>query len=536
VQLESTSLESCGLWNSSSGSKSLRLLPDRMAVILSSLSDTAWLSSIQDDFTSRESDEILPKRNDPDLSGTRSALNPNGEKNLVSTVEPSTAPVEICVTVACVDRLSTDVMRGAADIDVGEIEVVKPPKIPTQVTFSCADAKTPVIVQATEIVDEARRQLLISCRAHRATVLRMTSSVGTGALAPKSVQQLCQSGCSLLIRIGSITGDLKGPIEGFEHQPLSQSLPHSQLSQLPTGGTVGEMGCSLDAVTKQTHALMALSLHCAPDDVIAAVSDMLLTKINAQNNQSIWQEADRIQPVTAALFLSGILLLRVRILSAHASRLLLRAVEASVKRVPAMAIGFLLPSMIGPKCGSHTGLCQQSSLYQQEMLQRVARQVLSDAQCDELLYHLSLSCTFGINRPGDSLPPAMLATCSVVDALLCSALSDYSRTANTPTGKGHSTKKKQGQGNSSAKSSTDRSTTMELSAVEQDACLSKWTNIASSSDSVLYSGDLGSVWCAQLGLDIPDAPSVDLESDLLVTINSILSKVRIERHTTVIVT
>jgi hypothetical protein len=536
ILLELTSLQSCGLRNSCSGSKTFRLLPDRMDVILSSISDTSWLSSIQDDFRTRESDEILSKRHDRDPSGTQSALSRKGEEKLVSTPEPSSMAIESCLTVASVGGLSIDVIGKAVDMSVGEIEVVKPSKIRTQVTFSCDDAKAPVIVQAAEIVDEAYRQLLIGCRAHRATMLRMTSSVGTGALAPKSVQQLCQSGCSLLIRIGSITGYLTGHIEESEHQPLSQSLPHSQLSQVPTGGTGGQMECSLDAVIKQTHALMALSLHCAPDDVIAAVSDMLLTKITAQNNQSVWQQADRIQPVTAALFLAGILLLRVRILGAHASRLLLRAVEASVKRVPALAIGFLLPSMIGPRSGSHAGLCQQFGLYQHEMLQRVARQVLSEAQCDELLYHLSLGLTFNISRPDDSLPPTMRATCSVVDALLCSALSDYSRAANAPTGKGPSNKKKQGQGNSSSRSSTDRSSAMELNAVEQDACLLKWTNTASLSNTLPYGGELVSVWCAQIGLNFPDAPSLELVSALLATVNSILTKVRIERFATATVT
>lgn len=502
-----------------------------MTMILSSLLDTEWLSSIQEDYNSREFEEILPKRNDQYQPDTHSVRNTHCEMESESSLEASSVAIESSVTAACKDRVTSIIIGAAIDTSVEEIEAAKPSMTPALAAPSLADAKVADVVQ-----DEAHKQLLIGCRAHRATVLRMTSSVGTGALAPKSVQQLCQSGCSLLIRIGSITSDPKGPIEApCEHQTLSQSLPHSQLSQYPASGAVVQTECSLDAIIKQTHALMALSLHCAPDEVIAAVSDFLLTKISSQNNQSTWQEGDRIQPVTAALFLSGILLLRVRILGAHASRLLLRAVEASVKRAPAMTIGFLLPSMMGPRCGSNTGLCQQSSMYQHEMVQRVARQVLSEAQCDNLLFHLSNSAALSVNRPDDPLPPTMLATCFLVDALLCSALSDFPRATNAPTGKGHSNKRKQGQSTSSAKShgASDRSITMELSIIEQDVCLSKWTSTASSSsDSVSYGGALGSLWCARMGLPIHDTPLLEAESDLLVTINSILSKVRMGRNAT----
>jgi hypothetical protein len=544
VQRESTSLESCEPLNSCAAYGSSRLLPDRMAVIMSSLSNTAWISSIQHDFSLREIDEILPNRNDPGKLDAHSTLNHRFDEKSDSSLEPSSMIIERCVTTAYDDTVSTYVIGGAVDVTVEEIEIAKPPMISAEVSVSHADAKINEIVQATQSLDEPHRQLLLACRAHRATVLRMSSSVGTGVLAPKSLQQLCQSGCSLLIRIGCITVDSNiGPVEG---QPLSQLSPHSQSSQLPANGIVGQVECSPDAIIKQTHALMALSLHCAPDEVIAAVSDMLLTKINAQSNQSVWQEEDRIQPVTVALFLSGILLLRVRILGAHASRLLLRAVEVSVKRAPAMTVGFLLPSMVGPRFGSHPGLCQQSSLYQHEMLQRVARQVLSEAQCDDLLYYLSVSSSHGISRPDDQLSPSMLATCCSVDALLCSALSDYSKAAITSTGRGSTNKRKQGQGqgDSSAKSSANRSSAMELSAVEQDACLSKWTNTAaassassssssaSSSDFVSCGVDLGSVWCVQLGLKIPESPSAKLESDMLSIINTVLSKVSIERPAT----
>ena len=508
---------SCVYQSSFGVHNSSRLDSDRMAIILSSLSETAWLSSTEFVACPGEFETRLPIRNNLESLGTNSLQMIGGEEILEPSVGTLCVASEREMAAACVPGLSTNAIGEAGAIDVSVKEVARPSVKWAEEVSSCVVSKISDVVEATEIIDEVHRRLVLGCRAHRASVLRMAAM--TKVLAPESVRRLCQSGCALLIRIGSINDDSKvGPTEeSGEHQPLSQSLPHSQLSQLPIAG---QTEYSLDVIVKQTHALMALSLHCAPDEVIAAVNDMLLTKINTQDNQSVWQEEDRIQPATAALFLSGVLLLRIRALSVHASRILMRAVEVSVKRAPAMAIGFLLPSMVALRYGSHAKLCLQSNLFQHEMFQRATRQGLSEAQRDDLLYQVSISSTVSITSPDDLLSPAMRATCRVVDALLCSSLSDDS-CAIASAGGGQTNKKKQGQGSSS-------SIALELSAMAQDACLLKWTNsVASSSMSASEDRDLGSVWCAQIGLKLKNTPALDLESDLLVNINAILGNVRV---------
>ena len=55
--------------------------------------------------------------------------------------------------------------------------------------------------EATE--NAQHTELLISCRTHRATVLKSSSSIGTASLSPKVVQQLSQSAAILLANIGN---------------------------------------------------------------------------------------------------------------------------------------------------------------------------------------------------------------------------------------------------------------------------------------------------------------------------------------------
>jgi hypothetical protein len=254
----------------------------------------------------------------------------------------------------------------------------------------------------------------------------------------------------------------------------------------------------VETLRLQAHAVLALSLHRAPDDIIAAVSGLLLPQISAQSMQSHWQRGEQIPPVTSVIFLSGVLLMRVRTLLDPASRLLLRAVEVGVKNTPALMINCMLTLAVRP------ATVRVVSEPQHELVQRVARQLLSPEQCDELVCRLCLLTPIGAN---DSAT-VMRAVACTFDELLSPVLSPV--LTGGSRGKGTS---------SSSKRYTQTDTrTKDLSPAEQDQVAHKW------SDSTPVPGRYASR-SARKAKDC-NLEGCNWEAELPKTINTILTMVR----------
>lgn len=131
--------------------------------------------------------------------------------------------------------------------------------------------------------------------------------------------------------------------------------------------------------------MLALALHKAPDELLASICDALLTKIDNAK-----QSGKDVQSVTAVAFLSGVLLIRIRTLILPASRLLLRAVEYAVKKMPTLTISCVLARMV-QSCPSINDLDRGGKRGvlighpQFELMQRVTRQILSKDQSQDLI-------------------------------------------------------------------------------------------------------------------------------------------------------
>ena len=376
--------------------------------------------------------------------------------------------------------------------------------------------------------NKVHHELLVACRAHRASVLRSTMSAGTGSLPPSVVQQLSLSACQLLIRIGDLKSALpESSIVASSQNDRSQHTPSQGLSQSLSqqDDITDEMQMySIDTLLLQAAALLALCLHRAPDDILAAVSDQLLTRISSESKQSQWQNKEQIQPITAIIFLSGVLLTRIRSLSAPASRLLLRALEVGVKKTPDDMLSFILPLIAGA-----TATLQPASQHH-ELLQRVARQVLSGVQCDELVYHL---CFQGSLGSCDSLT-AIQAAGRVFDVLLPAAVTGLPQVAPKIAGG------RVERGTKSSSSSTNvaiglkqmkrtdgrlSGAGMELTVAEQDLWSVRWAAIVNSLLQLPDGDDSRKRWnLLELGRKLKQE-GIRVDVELSKVVNSILTMV-----------
>ena len=364
----------------------------------------------------------------------------------------------------------------------------------------------------------AHTELLTSCREHRVSVIKSASSLGTGLLSPKIVQQISQSAALLLIRIGNLKcadGPSKTNLE-YQHGGTSLSplqLLSQPLSQLDE--TTDEMDrYSLHCTQLQAHALLALALHKASDDILAAVSDLLLAKINFSGKQSEWNR-EQVEPVTIVLFLSGVLLTRIRSLTAPASRWLLRAVEVSIKSAPTLVIPCVLSIMVT----IFSGAALVPSYPQYELLQRVARQVLSGDQRDELVYHM---CSRSFGGTG---PEIMIQS---VALLLDSLLSSVHSVVIVDSNKAHGVKNVRGkkQGNKSINQAEEPTIGREMSTAEQDAQGLVWSLSVSAALHVTAEIEGNHMWTVFKIAEKLRGRTSSWDTELMKTINTILTMVR----------
>jgi hypothetical protein len=166
------------------------------------------------------------------------------------------------------------------------------------------------IVECKE--NRSHSELLTSCRVHRNGVLRAsTSSAGGGSMTPKNMQQLTLSACTILIQIGDIHISTVGT------ESDTTTFDASQPSQFSQNENKNEN--SIESILLQNHALLALALHKAPDELISSICDSLFTKMDNSKHSG-----NDIHSITTVVFLSGVLLVRIRTLVTPASRLLLR--------------------------------------------------------------------------------------------------------------------------------------------------------------------------------------------------------------------
>ena len=381
--------------------------------------------------------------------------------------------------------------------------------------------------------DSNLTQLLTSCRAHRAYVQKVTSTAKNGTLAPKLVQQLCQSACSHLIRISTLEYISKG---GGKSAPL---LSQTQNSQYPTFSQPDDVTDStgeyaLHTLVQQVYALMGLGLHLAPDDVIAAVSEVLLAHVEEKNKKPVWQKEENVEPTTAVLFLSGVLLPRIRALTAPASRLLFRALEIAVKKTPDLTVSLVLPMMIKTTQHFPPNLTLQSNQAQHEMLLRITRQAACKDVLDKVVFNLSLEGQKVSRTIHDKESPSelLLTTGITIDAMLSSTATINSSIIK---GKSHSTSTKSSVTIASSKKgskATDSASNIgDVSALDQDRLYSTWMDSLSSSSTThtRFAEDdlhLGTVWCSRIGLLTTHDGRSDPDPERLKSINAILNMVR----------
>ena len=376
---------------------------------------------------------------------------------------------------------------------------------------------------ANETSEDAQHtELLISCRTHRASVLKSLSSIRTGSLSPKVLQQLSQSATLLLTCIGNFkcSDSVSNVRTGSQMSPSqSSSQPLSQLDE-----TIDSMNkCSLNCLQLQARALLALSLHMASDDIIAAVSEQLLSKVNT-GKESEWHQ-EQVQPLTAILFLSGVLLTRIRLLTSPASRWLLRAIEVGVRNTPDLVLRCVLSMMVGTGYGA--ALAPSNPQY--ELLQRVARQVLTGDQCDELVYHL---CSYSSKTAKSEI--VMQSVALVLDALLSSI-----NTIVVPGGgilqgeKSVGGRKPDSSGENTSlklqKRTEGRITGIESQKAEQDIHTNRWSISVSSSLHVTSEDESNHLWSVpELAEKLKEKIS-NSDNELLKTINTVLNLVSLEQ-------
>lgn len=514
---------------------------EKMAVMQSSLQHCVWLDSIDSNMLSpdaesrsvvvassltAESDKLLAgmQESAPQLAPKLTLFEvPNNEGKTEDTF-PSTALISSNDYQKSLSKASLGLNAPKEEI-VQSVAPIKDAQILLPTTKDTALNAHPVIPSGDA---HGHYDVISACRAHRLQVLK--SAAGKGVLNPKALQQLSQSASSLLIRIGNtecLTSTLEAatasdmpPSSQLRASELSQSAaPYSQSENNPEESTVH----SLESYLIKSHSLLALNLHCAPDDLIAATSDHLLSKIDAQGRLNKWESNEQIRPFTAVLYLIGVLLVRIRILTAPASRLLFRALETAVKKAPDVAVTLLLPMIVKTAHKLAINLVQESTQPQYEILTRVTRQTLSAEQCNELVRCLCSQAMPASSRKDSTSLPGAGAVAGAANVIMLTILSAHTsesslKAASSSSGKGGQNNKK--------KAGTSTESTSDLSTAEQNAHYVRWTACIhthpsfTSQHSVL---DFTSVWCESMGFR-PDRPPVP-DPEFFRTIDTILKKV-----------
>jgi hypothetical protein len=515
---------------------------EKMAVMKSSLQHSVWLDSIDSHMlsTDEESKDVILASsaiavNDGMMVGMQeSAQQPASEVTIFEVTNkegktedtfPSTALISSngCEKASIEDSLDLNLSkeeRFQSVVPIKDAQILLPTTIDTALNAQ------PVIPNGDAY---GHYDVISACRAHRLQVLK--SAAGKGVLTSKALQQLSQSASSLLIKIGNIdclsstletatASDMPSSSQ-LRASELSQSAPYSQSENNPEESTAH----SLESYLIQSHALLALNLHCAPDDLLAATSDHLLSKIDAQGRLNKWESNEQIRPFTAVLYLIGVLLVRIRTLAAPASRLLFRALETAVKKAPDVAVPLLLPMIVKTAHKLPINLVQESTQPQYEILTRVTRQALSAEQCNELVRGLcSQAMPASGRKDSTSLPGAgAVAVAGAANVIMLTILSAHSsesslKAASSSSGKGGQNNKK--------KAVTSTESSSDLSTTEQNAHYMKWTAHIhthpsfTSQNSVL---DFTSVWCESMGFRPVRTPVPDPE--FFRTIDTILKKV-----------
>lgn len=513
---------------------------EKMAVMQSSLQHSVWLDSIDSHMLSLDAESrnvvvasSLTAESDEMLAGMQeSALQPASELTLVEVPRnegktednfPSTALISSNGCEKAIIEASLDLNRPKEESNQS-VAPIKDAQIflpTTKVTALNAH----LVIPSGDA--HGHYEVIAACRAHRLQVIK--SAGGKGVLTPKALQQLSQSASSLLIKIGNLeclsstleaaTASEMPPSSQLRASELSQSAPYSQSENNPEESTVH----SLESYLIQSHALLALNLHCAPDDLIAATSDHLLSKIDAQGRLNKWESNEQIRPFTTVLYLIGVLLVRIRTLTAPASRLLFRALETAVKKAPDVAVTLLLPMIVKTAPKLAINLVQESTQPQYEILTRVTRQTLSAEQCNELVRCLCSQAMPVSSRKDSTSLPSAGAVAGAANVIMLTILSAHSsegslKTASSSSGKGGQNNKK--------KASASTENTSDLSTAEQDAHYMRWsahihTHPSFTSQYSLL--DFTSVWCESMGFR-PDRPPVP-DPEFFRTIDTILKKV-----------
>lgn len=530
-----------------------RFAPEMMEVILSSLQHTAWLDSIEDDESLSgsvqaniecEEISILDESSLPEKSKLRVPIEVV-EAPLCSMTSAPSRQSEVESKQEASSAVGTDVReKGQHALNYSKNTVTATTNVlPTASDSAVAtgDKSSIDIVNSGE--EDNLTQLLKSCRAYRAHLQKATLTAKSGTFAPKLIQQLCESACSHLIRISAQEYVPKGGEKGGEiSTPL---LPQTQNSQHPTYSQPDDVpdrtgGYVLHTVVQQVYAMLGLGLHLAPDDVIAAVSEVLLTQVEEKNKKPLWQKEDNVVPIMAVLFLSGVLLPRIRALTAPASRLLFRALEIAVKKTPDLTVSLVLPMMIKIQQHSSPSLILQPHQPQHEMLLRVTRQTGCKDLLDKVVFNLSLDGQKVSRSMHDKDTPSelLLATGIAIDAMLSSAVPTDS---STMKGKSSSSTSKNSASVVTIKKgskTTDSTPNIgDVSASDQDRLFSTWMDAVSSSSSSSSSSvhtrftnsdlHLGAVWCSRIGLGTTHEQEgkADLDPERLKSINAILNMV-----------
>ena len=506
---------------------------EKMSVMRSSLLHTTWLHSMEchlpsSDTSSRNADAIIPPtvisdegpcilESDPQPA---SKLKQSGVPHNNGQIEDtSLTPTFIPMTNTSVKVL--DEMTGLS------VALTRDAQIPLPTTKEKAGNEHPTIPTGDI---HGYFELVSACRAHRLQVIK--ASAGKGILTPKAIQQLSQSTSLLLIKIGNIEclSSISEAVTTSEmtlsnQQTTSESSQSMLYSQSDNVAEESSSVHSLESYLIQSHALLSLNFYCAPDELIAATTDYLLSKIDALDKLNKWESKEQIRPQTAVLFLIGVLLLRIRTLTAPASRLLFRALETAVKKTPNLAVNLLLPMIVKTVPKLPVNLVQESTQPQFEILSRLTRQSLSVEQCNDLVRCLcSNAMPANVSRRVDaaSLTAAVLAAANVVVLALFSVHSnEHSLKSTSSSGaKGGQNNKKKTIG------SVDHIS--DLSIVEQNSHYQRWIASINTHPALCLQHthnlkDITHVWCESMGY-LPEGRTLP-DPELYRTIDTILKKV-----------
>lgn len=501
---------------------------EKMTVMRSSLLHTTWLHSMEchlpsSDTSSRNMDSIIPPSAISDEVPCIEESDPQPASKLKQSgvLDNNGKSEDTSLTPTLVPSTNTSVKK-LNEVTGLNVALIRDAQLPLPTTKAKAGNEHSIIPTGDI---HGYVEILSACRAHRLQVLK--AAAGKGILTPKAIQQLSQSASLLLIKIGNIEclpsiSDASGMTLSYQQttSESSQSMPYSQLdNNAEEPSSVN----SLESYLIQSHALLSLNFCCAPDELIAATTDYLLSKIDAQDKLNKWESKEQIRPQTAVLYLIGVLLLRIRTLTVPASRLLFRALETAVKKTPNLAVSLLLPMIVKTAHKLPVNLVQESTQPQFEILTRVTRQSLSVEQCNELVRCLC-SNAMPTNVPRRFVTTSLTATVSAAANVVMLAMfsvhsNDHSvKSTSSSGGKGGQNNKKKTIG------SVDHMT--DLSTVEQDSHYQRWTASISTHLGLSLQhpqGNITHVWCESMGHP-PEGRTLP-DPELYRTIDTILKKV-----------